>query len=93
MTNALAPELLASVRSRLAHVESELTKALPSIATELEYIYKTLKANDTIAYLLADKEVGIFLAGQRQHLSIEIAAAKPTKAKKPATAMLSLDDI
>jgi hypothetical protein len=88
-TNALAPELLASVRTRLVHVEEQLTQSLPSIATELDYIYSTLKANPSIAYLLEDKEIGVFIAGQRQNLGIVIAANKPTKAKKPATDLLS----
>lgn len=92
-TNALAPELLAAVRARLAHVESELTKTLPNITTELDYIYKTLKANESIAYLLEDKEIGVFLAGQRQNIGIAIAAAKPVKAKKVPVALLSIDDI
>lgn len=83
-------EQLHDIRTRLAHVATEMHKALPDMGNELDYIYKTLKANEDIAHLLTDEEIGIFLSAQSQSLGIVIAAAKPA-AKRKAPALTASD--
>ncbi len=83
-------EQLHEIRTRLAHVSEEMVKVLPNMGNELDYIYKTLKANEDIVHLLTDEEIGIFLSAQSQSIGIAIATAKPA-AKRKAPALTASD--